>query len=136
MPFVDWRHTNMAWVTSELQPTGTVATRRADQLRCCGADVLRVVMENSEYNWCGPSHGEVLALSLSIYVQPPTKGRGGCSRVPAPPTAKWGLAMRQFKNMFMTPLYQQHASHTLASRAYGPQPHMRSSPCGRSLLKL
>ena len=66
MPFVDWRHTNMAWVTSELQPTGTVATRRADQLRCCGADVLRVVMENSEYNWCGPSHGEVLALSLHL----------------------------------------------------------------------
>ena len=27
----------------------------------------------------------------------------------------------------MTPLYQQHASHTLASRAYGPQPHTRSS---------
>ena len=24
--------------------------------------------------------------------------------------------------MFMTPLYQHHASHTLASRAYGPQP--------------
>ena len=35
-------------------------------------------------------------------------------------------ALRQFKNMFITPLYQQHASHTLASRAYGPQPHMRS----------
>ena len=33
---------------------------------------------------------------------------------------------RQFKNMFITPLYRQHASHTLASRAYGPQPHMRS----------
>ena len=32
----------------------------------------------------------------------------------------------QFKNMFITPLYRQHASHTLASRAYGPQPHMRS----------
>ena len=28
--------------------------------------------------------------------------------------------------MFMTPLYQQHASHTLASRVHGPQPHMRS----------
>ena len=36
--------------------------------------------------------------------------------------------MRQFKNMFITPLYRQHVSHTLASRAYGPQPHMRSSP--------
>ena len=34
--------------------------------------------------------------------------------------------VRQFKNMFITPLYRQHASHTLASRAYGPQPHMRS----------
>ena len=30
------------------------------------------------------------------------------------------------QDMFITPLYQQHASHTLASRAYGPQPHMRS----------
>ena len=34
----------------------------------------------------------------------------------------------QFKNMYITPLYRQHASHTLASRAFGPQPHMRSSP--------
>ena len=34
--------------------------------------------------------------------------------------------VRQFKNMFITPLYRQHASHTLASRAYGPQPRMRS----------
>ena len=37
------------------------------------------------------------------------------------------------QDMFITPLYQHHASHTLASRAYGPQPHMRSSsatgPC-------
>ena len=30
------------------------------------------------------------------------------------------------QDRFITPLYQQHASHTLASRAYGPQPHMRS----------
>ena len=28
------------------------------------------------------------------------------------------------QDIFITPLYQQHASHTLASRAYGPQPHM------------
>ena len=27
--------------------------------------------------------------------------------------------------MFITSQYRQHASHTLASRAYGPQPHMR-----------
>ena len=38
------------------------------------------------------------------------------------------------QDMLVTPLYQQHASHTLAaSRVYGPQPHMRSSsatgPC-------
>ena len=37
------------------------------------------------------------------------------------------------QDMLITPLYQQHASHTLASRAHGPQPHMRSSsatgPC-------
>ena len=26
------------------------------------------------------------------------------------------------QDMFITPLYQQHTSHTLASRAYGPQP--------------
>ena len=26
----------------------------------------------------------------------------------------------------MTPVYQHHAPHTLASRVYGPQPHMRS----------
>ena len=31
------------------------------------------------------------------------------------------------QDMFITPLYQQHASHTLASRVCGPQPHMRSS---------
>ena len=31
------------------------------------------------------------------------------------------------QDMFITPLYQQHVSHTLASRAYGPQPHMQSS---------
>ena len=30
------------------------------------------------------------------------------------------------QDMFMRPLYQQHAPHTLASRACGPQPHMRS----------
>ena len=30
------------------------------------------------------------------------------------------------QDKFITPLYQQHASHTLASRAHGPQPHMRS----------
>ena len=30
------------------------------------------------------------------------------------------------QDMLMTPLYQQRASHTLASRASGPQPHMRS----------
>ena len=30
------------------------------------------------------------------------------------------------QDMFITPLYQQHASHTLASRAYGPQPHVWS----------
>ena len=29
-------------------------------------------------------------------------------------------------DLFITPLYQQHASHTLASRAHGPQPQMRS----------
>ena len=34
----------------------------------------------------------------------------------------------QFKNMFITSQYRQHASHALASRAYGPQPHMRSFP--------
>ena len=32
------------------------------------------------------------------------------------------------QGMFITLLYRQHASHTLASRAFGPQPHMRSSP--------
>ena len=30
------------------------------------------------------------------------------------------------QDMFITLLYQQHASHTLASQAHGPQPHMRS----------
>ena len=30
------------------------------------------------------------------------------------------------QDMFITPLYQQHSSHTLASRVYGPHPHMRS----------
>ena len=35
-------------------------------------------------------------------------------------------ACETVQDMFRTPLYQQHASHTLASRAYGPQPHMRS----------
>ena len=30
------------------------------------------------------------------------------------------------QDMFITPLYQQHASHTLALRVYGPQPHMLS----------
>ena len=30
------------------------------------------------------------------------------------------------QDMFITPLCQQYASHTLASRAHGPQPHMRS----------
>ena len=29
------------------------------------------------------------------------------------------------QDMFMTPLYQQHASHTLASRVYGPQLTLR-----------
>ena len=37
------------------------------------------------------------------------------------------------QDMSTTPLYQQHASRALASRVYGPQPHMRSSsatgPC-------
>ena len=52
-----------------------------------------------------------------------TKGRSIFSRSTEKLTCR---SMRQFKNMFITPLYQQHASHTLASRAYGPQPHMRS----------
>ena len=30
------------------------------------------------------------------------------------------------QDMFMIPLDQQYASHTLALRAIGPQPHMRS----------
>ena len=38
-----------------------------------------------------------------------------------------GADLETVQDMFITPLYQQHASHTLASRAYGPQPHMRSS---------
>ena len=36
------------------------------------------------------------------------------------------VVIETVQDMFITPLYQQHASHTLASRAYGPQPHMRS----------
>ena len=32
-------------------------------------------------------------------------------------------AFSTVQDMFITPLYQQHAPHTLASRAYGPQPH-------------
>ena len=30
------------------------------------------------------------------------------------------------QDVFITPLHQQHTSHTLASRVHGPQPHMRS----------
>ena len=36
------------------------------------------------------------------------------------------MTVSQFKDKFRTPLYQQHVSHTLASRACGPRPHMRS----------
>ena len=36
------------------------------------------------------------------------------------------LSAETVQDMFMTPLCQQHASHTLASRAHGPQPHMWS----------
>ena len=35
------------------------------------------------------------------------------------------------QDMFITPLCQHHPSHTLASRAYGLQPHMRSSSATR-----
>ena len=41
---------------------------------------------------------------------------------PPPPPLPWTV-----QDMFITPLYQQHASHTLASRVCGPQPHARSS---------
>ena len=36
------------------------------------------------------------------------------------------IMIETVQDMFMTPLCQQHASHALASRAHGPQPHMRS----------
>ena len=42
---------------------------------------------------------------------------------PAAPACSTFLTVQ---DMFMTPLHRQHASHTLASRAHGPQPHMRS----------
>ena len=31
------------------------------------------------------------------------------------------------QDVFISPLYQQHSSHTLASRVCGPQPHMQGS---------
>ena len=34
--------------------------------------------------------------------------------------ASISMVFGQFKNMFITSQYRQHASHTLASRAYGP----------------
>ena len=54
----------------------------------------------------------------------PAKGRGGYSRVTVSPTAI-AIALHRcetVQDMFMTPLYQQHASHALASRPHGPQP--------------
>ena len=41
--------------------------------------------------------------------------------------AKDPCYLETVQDMFRTPLCQQHASHTLASRAHGPQPHLRSS---------
>ena len=45
---------------------------------------------------------------------------------PAAPTAA-PQCYETVQDMFITPLYKQHASRTLASRVYRPQPHMRSS---------
>ena len=36
------------------------------------------------------------------------------------------MIIETVQDMFITPLHQQHASHTLASRVHGPQPHIRS----------
>ena len=44
----------------------------------------------------------------------------------APPLLARCARVETVQHMFMTPLYQQHTSRTLASRVYGPQPHMRS----------
>ena len=58
--------------------------------------------------------GQVAPDSTDAYPNAP-------QRTPTPPERH-----ETVQDMFITPLYRQHASHTLASRAYGPQPHMRS----------
>ena len=47
-------------------------------------------------------------------------------RSPGPLNTPGWVFCETVQDMFIAPLYQQHASHTLASRAHGPQPHMRS----------
>ena len=47
-------------------------------------------------------------------------------RLLSPPELHYFL-LQTVQDMFITPLYQQPASHTLASRAHRPQPHARSS---------
>ena len=66
---------------------------------------VRALIELREYDWFPVEYTVAFPTRSAVYTQ----------------------VMRQFKNMFITPLYQQHASHTLAPRAYVPQPHMRSS---------
>ena len=44
------------------------------------------------------------------------------------------LVPETVQDMFITPLYQQHASHTLASRVYGPRPHNHAElTCHRTM---
>ena len=73
------------------------------------------IKEHSHERWCGA----LLPTARQVAGPSPRTARAahGCCRAP--------LSVETGQDMFTTPLYQQHASHTLASRACGPQPHMR-----------
>ena len=76
----------------------------------------------------GPLH-----LGLRPPPTPPTKWLASprtAAKPRCPPTKTAlnasGPCLETVQDMFLTPLHQQHASHTLASRAHVPQPHVRS----------
>ena len=71
-----------------------------------------------------PVHPPPTFLLHIVAVSPPWPG---LSSSLATPSSRIFSSLSSLETMFITPLYQQHASHTLASRAHGPQPQTRAT---------
>ena len=97
---------------------------------CINCTVVSQARPHKSFNTQLVPHGG--RLSVNPNRMPPLsllrrgdKGRGGGAGLSRP------CSVETVQDMFITPLCQHHPSHTLASRAYGLQPHMRSSSATR-----